>query len=143
MTTGAAERATRAAQHADVLFAAFERGEPVAPPTASDAALDADAAYAVQRALYALAVLRGSDAEQVDVVHLFLERPDQPVTASFSRADVPALEQQLSEAAAGLIAAEYPVATEPWKGLCGDCPGRGGLCPVPPELADRDSPSAQ
>ncbi|CAB4346361.1 unannotated protein [freshwater metagenome] len=99
--------------------------------------------YAVQRALYALAVLRGSDAEQVDVVHLFLERPDQPVTASFSRADVPALEQQLSEAAAGLIAAEYPVATEPWKGLCGDCPGRGGLCPVPPELADRDSPSAQ
>ena len=98
--------------------------------------------YAVQRALYALAVLRGSEAEAVDVVHLFLERPEEPVTASFTRADVPALEQQLSEAAAGLIAAEYPVATEPWKGLCGDCPGRGGLCPVPPELADRDSPSA-
>ncbi len=101
------------------------------------------ASYAVQRALYALAVLRGSEAEAVDVVHLFLERPDEPVTASFSRADVPALEQQLSEAAAGLIAAEYPVASQPWRGLCGDCPGRGGLCPVPSELADRDSPSAQ
>ena len=101
------------------------------------------ASYAVQRALYALAVLRGSEAEAVDVVHLFLERPEEPVTASFTRADVPALEQQLSEAAAGLVAGEFPVASEPWKGLCGDCPGRGGLCPVPPELADRDSPSAE
>jgi len=51
MTTAAADLATRAAQHADALFAAFERGEPVAPPTALDAALDADGAYAVQRAL--------------------------------------------------------------------------------------------
>ena len=99
--------------------------------------------YGVQRALYALAVLRSSDVEQVDVVHLFLERPEEPVSEPFRREDVSRLEEQLGEAAAGLIAAEYPIATQPWKGLCGDCPGRGGLCPVPPELADRDSPSAE
>jgi 2-keto-4-pentenoate hydratase len=51
MTALAADLAARAQQHADALFAAFERGEPVAPPTAGDAALDADGAYAVQRAL--------------------------------------------------------------------------------------------
>lgn len=101
------------------------------------------ASYAVQRALYALAVLRGTEVDSVEVVHLFLERPSAPVTAVFTREAVPQLEQQLSEAARGLIAAEYPVAAEPWRGLCGDCPGRGGLCPVSSELADRDSPSAQ
>jgi hypothetical protein len=74
------------------------------------------------------------DAEQ--------ERPGAPVTAVFGREEIPELEHQLRDAADGLIAARYPVAAQPWKGLCGDCPGRGGLCPVPPELADRSSPAS-
>ncbi len=106
--------------------------------------LDAKVAnnYGVQRALYALAVLRGSEVESVEVVHLFLERPDAPVKAVFGREEIPELERQLRDAADGLLAARYPVAAQPWKGLCGDCPGRGGLCPVPPELADRSSPTS-
>ncbi|MFM9140225.1 MAG: hypothetical protein ACKOTH_06730 [Solirubrobacterales bacterium] len=44
-------------------------------------------------------------------------------------------------AAAGLLEWRFPVAAEPYIGLCGDCPGRGGLCPVAPELTDRKSPA--
>ncbi len=96
-------------------------------------------AYPLQRAAYALAVLRG-DATAVDVVHLYLERPAAPVTARYEAADAPALERLLLDAAAGLVAGSFPVSDEPHAGLCATCPGRGGLCSQPDELTGRPAP---
>ncbi len=97
------------------------------------------AEYGVQRAVYALAVLRAG-APVVDVVHLYLERPREPVSATFTAADIPALQSTLREAAEGLLRGEYPVAARPYAGLCGTCPGRGGLCSHPDELTGRADP---
>jgi hypothetical protein len=92
--------------------------------------------YATQRRIYALAALR-EGAPAVEVAHLFLERPAEPVIARFDQADVARLEAELREHAAGLLAGEYPVAETPHAGLCAACPGRGGLCSWPTELTDR------
>jgi RecB family exonuclease len=92
--------------------------------------------YATQRRIYALAALR-EGAPAVEVAHLFLERPAEPVVARFDQADVARLEDELREHAAGLLAGEYPVAQTPHAGLCAACPGRGGLCSWPTELTDR------
>src|SRR5439155_5054311 len=51
--------------------------------------------YGVQRLLYALAVLRDG-AEQVEIVHWFLERPEEPVGVRFRAAERPELEAQLA-----------------------------------------------
>ena len=91
--------------------------------------------YAIQRAIYALAALRGG-APSVDVVHLYLEL-GEAATATFTAADVPALEARLREAAAPVLAGHHPVAAEPHIGLCRTCPGRHGLCSHPAELTDR------
>ncbi|MCW3050428.1 MAG: family ATPase, partial [Solirubrobacterales bacterium] len=92
--------------------------------------------YATQRRIYALAALR-EGARAVEVAHLFLERPAEPVVVRFEQADVGRLEAELREHAAGLLAGEYPVAQTPHAGLCAACPGRGGLCSWPTELTDR------
>jgi ATP-dependent exoDNAse (exonuclease V) beta subunit len=92
--------------------------------------------YALQRAAYALAALRAG-APAAEIVHLYLERAAEPVAARFGPADVPALERQLTGAAAGLLAGAFPVAPVPHAGLCATCPGRGGLCSWPTELTDR------
>jgi ATP-dependent exoDNAse (exonuclease V) beta subunit len=96
----------------------------------------ADRSYAGQRRIYALAALR-EGAPAVEVAHLFLERPGEPVVARFTQADAGRLEAELRELAAGLLAGEYPVAATPHAGLCAGCPGRGGLCSWPTELTDR------
>jgi ATP-dependent helicase/nuclease subunit A len=44
--------------------------------------------YAVQRAIYALAVTRATGAEEVEVAYVFLERPGEPVVALLSAADI-------------------------------------------------------
>ncbi len=95
--------------------------------------------YAIQRAVYALAVLRAG-APAVDVVHLYLERPHAPVQATFSAADLPRLQAELAAHAQPLLAGEFPPSPEPWAGLCATCPGRGGLCPHPDELTSRPAP---
>jgi ATP-dependent exoDNAse (exonuclease V) beta subunit len=95
-----------------------------------------ESSYATQRRIYALAALR-EGAPAVEVAHLFLERPAEPVVARFDQADVARLEDELREHAAGLLAGEYPVAQTPHAGLCAACPGRGGLCSWPTELTDR------
>ena len=56
-----------------------------------------EADYRLQRLVYALACFRAG-AEEVEVVYHFLERPDAVVSRTFARADVPALEAELSEA---------------------------------------------
>lgn len=91
--------------------------------------------YAIQRAVYALAVLRAG-ATAVEVVHIYLEH-GETASARYSAADQERLAQLLRESAAPLLAGEHPVCAEPHAGLCSRCPGRGGMCPHPPELTDR------
>jgi ATP-dependent helicase/nuclease subunit A len=90
------------------------------------------AEYALQRAAYALAALEGGAAE-VEVVHCFLERPDEPVAATFRPQDAPALTALLAERAAAVLARDFPVAADPGPRICDGCPGRGSLCSWPLE----------
>jgi ATP-dependent helicase/nuclease subunit A len=103
-----------------------------------DADLEAlvEASYGVQRRIYGLACLRAG-APAVQVVHIFLERAAEPVVHRYGPEDAPALERDLRERAAGLLAGEFPVAAVPHRALCASCPGRAGLCSHPPELTDR------
>jgi ATP-dependent exoDNAse (exonuclease V) beta subunit len=95
-----------------------------------------EADYGAQRRIYALAALR-SGAPAVEVVHLYLERPDEPVVATYVAADLARLEAGLRESAAALLRGEFPVAAVPHIGLCAGCPARASLCVHPPELTGR------
>ncbi|HEU4978638.1 MAG TPA: 3'-5' exonuclease, partial [Solirubrobacteraceae bacterium] len=94
-------------------------------------------AYGTQRRIYALAALRAG-APAVEVVHLFLTRPQEPVSARYRAADAPALERELHSRAAGVLAGQYPVSETPHRGLCATCPGRNGLCRWGPDMTDRE-----
>jgi ATP-dependent helicase/nuclease subunit A len=95
-----------------------------------DPAERVERSYGIQRVVYALAALRaGGDA--VEVVHCFLERPDDPVTATFGATDVPGLEKRLQDLAAGALAGDFAVSATPHRELCAGCPGRGTLCSWP------------
>lgn len=96
-------------------------------------------AYGTQRLVYALAALRAG-AEHVEVVHCFLERPDEPVVAQFSRGDAPALETALAALAAGVVDECFEVSGRPNRELCTGCPGRGTLCSWPLEATLADPP---
>jgi ATP-dependent exoDNAse (exonuclease V) beta subunit len=96
----------------------------------------AAAAYATQRTVYALAALRAG-AKEVEVVHVFLELPERPVTASFTRADAPRLQSELGTLTRGLLAGEFTVTDTPHRGLCSGCPAEGGLCSWPLEVTRR------
>jgi ATP-dependent exoDNAse (exonuclease V) beta subunit len=91
--------------------------------------------YRTQQLVYALAALRAG-ASTVEVIHVFLERPEQPVTAHFS--DQSALERELESLAAGVLRQDYSVAREPSVAVCNGCPGEGGLCSWPLEMTRRD-----
>jgi ATP-dependent helicase/nuclease subunit A len=95
-----------------------------------------EADYAIQRRIYALAALR-SGAPAVEVVHLYLERPSEPVVARYEAQDAPALEAELRAVSAPLVRGEFPVAEVPHLGLCSGCPARAQLCTHPPELTGR------
>ncbi len=95
-----------------------------------------EADYGAQRRIYALAALR-SGAPRAEVVHLYLERPAEPVIARYEAGDAAALEAQLRAGAAPLMRGEFPVAEVPHLGLCSGCPGRAQLCTHPPELTGR------
>ncbi len=100
----------------------------------STADLDALVAheYGIQRAAYALAALRDGTAE-VEVVHVFLERPDQPAAATFRPHDVGALTAELAARADAVLARDFAVAPDPGPRICDGCPGRGSLCSWPLE----------
>ena len=83
--------------------------------------------YTTQRTVYALAALRAG-AEVVDVVHCFLERPDELAVASYDAGDAEALERRLLELAAGVVDGRFEPSAEPHFSLCADCPGRAALC---------------
>ncbi|HKG04603.1 MAG TPA: UvrD-helicase domain-containing protein [Conexibacter sp.] len=88
--------------------------------------------YGIQRAAYALAALRDG-ATEVEVVHVFLERPDQPASATFRPQDVAALTAELAARADTILQRAFPVAPDPGPRICDGCPGRGSLCSWPLE----------
>jgi hypothetical protein len=93
--------------------------------------------YTIQRLVYSLAALKAG-AEEVEVVHAFLELPDRPVSATYVRADADALERQLAELADGVLRREFTVTPSPHRALCRGCPGEGSLCSWPVELTRRE-----
>ncbi len=95
-------------------------------------------AYATQRLIYALAALRAG-AGEVDVAHVFLEAPRDPVMASFSASEVPRLERELAGLAAGVLARRFAVTEQPHRGICNGCPAEGGLCSWPLALTRREA----
>jgi len=95
--------------------------------------------YEIQRAVYGLAVL-ASGASRVEVVHCFLERPEETVSRVFEAADGPALSDRVLTVAEGILAERWPVTDRPHRRLCGDCPGRARLCSHPEDLTLRDLP---
>ena len=87
-----------------------------------------DAEYHLQRLVYAIVCLRAG-AGEVEVVHQFLERPDAVVSASFTQADLPGLEAELSAAIAHIQAGEFR--PTPGEMVCSDCPVLGLVCAGP------------
>ncbi len=83
--------------------------------------------YAVQRLLYALAVLRDG-AAAVEIVHWFLERPAEPVSVRYTALERGELEGRLAARVADAQAGGFAVSRRPHRGLCLTCPGRTGLC---------------
>jgi ATP-dependent helicase/nuclease subunit A len=84
--------------------------------------------YRLQRLVYALACFR-SGADEVEVVYHFLERPEAVVPATFARADVPALEAELSEAIQRIQAGVFR--PTPSDFACAGCPALDRVCAGP------------
>jgi ATP-dependent helicase/nuclease subunit A len=94
--------------------------------------------YAGQQLVYAVAALHAG-AAAVEVIHCFLEAPESPVSAHFTRAELPQLRERLRTRAAGVLARRFPVAPDPHRRLCAGCPAQGGLCSWPIDLTRRES----
>jgi ATP-dependent helicase/nuclease subunit A len=88
--------------------------------------------YSLQRTVYALAALHGG-ASEVEVVHCFLERPDELASVTYAAADRERLEADLIARAEAVRAREFRVAPDPGPRICDGCPGRGSLCSWPLE----------
>jgi ATP-dependent helicase/nuclease subunit A len=84
--------------------------------------------YRVQRLVYALACLR-SGVSEVEIAYVFLERPDDVVSATFSAADTPTLEAELSAAIARIRAGEFRPTPSPF--ACAGCPALDVVCAGP------------
>ncbi|MEA2481175.1 MAG: ATP-dependent helicase/nuclease subunit, partial [Thermoleophilaceae bacterium] len=93
----------------------------------ADPAAFCDEHYGTQRVVYALAALRAG-AERVEVVHLFLERPADPVSVSFAASDAERLEADLRALAGGVVEGRFEPTGDPHRDLCRGCPGRPALC---------------
>ena len=88
----------------------------------------ADGEYRVQRLVYALACFRAG-ADDVEVVYQFLERPDEPVSAQFSRPDAPALDAELSAELARIREGRF--VPTPSEMACSTCPALDVVCAGP------------
>jgi hypothetical protein len=97
------------------------------PVEGLDLAAICEEKYGTQRLIYALAALR-SGAPSAEVVHVFLERPAEPVSAAYSASDLPRLERDLLGLAEGVIQGRFEPSDEPHRELCATCPGRAALC---------------
>jgi ATP-dependent exoDNAse (exonuclease V) beta subunit len=87
-----------------------------------------EAEYRLQRLVYALTCLRDG-AEEVEIVHQFLERPEDVVSATFEREGVADLESELSEAISRIRAGEFR--PTPSEFVCADCPALDLVCAGP------------
>jgi ATP-dependent helicase/nuclease subunit A len=87
-----------------------------------------DSDYRLQRLVYALACLRTGVGE-AEVVYQFLERPDEPVCKAFTRAEVPALEAELSAAIGRIQAGDFR--PTPSESVCAGCPALDLVCAGP------------
>jgi hypothetical protein len=83
--------------------------------------------YGFQRLLYALAAIEDG-APRVQIVHWFLERPNEWVTADFDSRERGGLRELLLERIALMRAKGFAVTQTPHRGVCLTCPARGGLC---------------
>jgi ATP-dependent exoDNAse (exonuclease V) beta subunit len=97
--------------------------------------------YRLQRLVYALACFRAG-AEEVEVAYLFLERPDAVVTTRYGRAELPALEDELSAAIARIREGEFT--PTPSEFACAGCPALDVVCAGPrlPRPAPTVAPAA-
>ncbi|MBD0318463.1 MAG: hypothetical protein ICV71_08045, partial [Thermoleophilia bacterium] len=68
-------------------------------------------------------------AEAVEVAYVFLERPAEPVAATFARADAGALEAELSRAFAAIR--EGDLRPTPGELACPGCPALDVVCAGP------------
>ncbi len=87
-----------------------------------------DADYRLQRLVYGLACLR-TGVEEAEVVYQFLERPAEPVTRIFTRAEIPELEVELSTAIGRIQAGEFR--PTPSEAACSGCPALDLVCAGP------------
>jgi ATP-dependent exoDNAse (exonuclease V) beta subunit len=87
-----------------------------------------EAEYRLQRLVYAIACFRAG-AEEVEVVYQFLEKPDELVSATFTRDRLPDLEQELSAAIARIQAGEFR--PRPSEFACAGCPALDVVCAGP------------
>jgi ATP-dependent helicase/nuclease subunit A len=84
--------------------------------------------YRLQRLVYALACLRDG-ADEVEIVYQFLERPDEVITATFQRSDMPALEAELSAAIVEIQTGVFR--PTPSESACAGCPALDLVCAGP------------
>lgn len=94
--------------------------------------------YAIQRLVYALAAIHAGAAE-VEVAHVFLEAPEDPVAARFKAAEADSLERELTELTSGVSERRFAVTGIPQRSICNGCPAEAGLCSWPLELTRRES----
>ena len=95
--------------------------------------------YATQRCVYALAALRAG-WPGVHVVHCFLERPQETVTATFAADAVQRLEDEIGALADPLLRGEFAPTPTPHRDLCATCPGRPALCSYDEAMTLRPPP---
>ena len=88
--------------------------------------------YSTQRLVYALAGLRAG-AQAVEVAHVLLERPAEPVAVTFGASEDEQLEGELRTLARGIAASSFAPTDLPGRELCSTCPGQPGLCSWGPE----------
>jgi ATP-dependent helicase/nuclease subunit A len=112
------------------------KSDRVAPDVELEALVERE--YAIQRRLYALAVLR-EGAGVVEIVHWFLER-DETVAARYESDDRAALERELAARIARAGETRFAVSPTPHRSLCLTCPGRAALCSWGEAETLRDSP---
>ncbi len=99
--------------------------------------------YSIQRLLYALAVLR-EGAPSVEIVHWFLQRPNEWVGVRYTAGDRAALEKLLKQRLerARSQASTFSVSAHPYRGLCLTCPGRASLCSWGEQETLREDPDS-
>jgi ATP-dependent helicase/nuclease subunit A len=97
--------------------------------------------YASQRAVYALAAA-GGGTTAVRTVHVFLERPGDPVVDVF---DGPALDRaraSLEALVERIRSGSFEVTPKPFAALCFGCPAAPRLCPRPAWRPSSAAPAA-